>query len=88
VSYALELGKDNPSYMRSVLEATAQKNYSQLAQAFKMTCIQRFGVEKAARSARTTRSPSDRTPSRRCSRTSWRRSRRRARRPATGPLSI
>jgi hypothetical protein len=48
VSYALELGKDNPSYMRAVLEATEQKNYSQLAQAFKMTCIQRFGVEKAA----------------------------------------
>jgi len=48
VSYALELGKDNPSYMRAVLEATAQKNYNQLAQAFKMTCIQRFGVEKAA----------------------------------------
>src|SRR6188768_1443675 len=48
VSYALELGKDNPSYMRAVLEATAQKNYDQLAQAFKMTCIQRFGVEKAA----------------------------------------
>ena len=48
VSYALELGKDNPSYMRAVLEATAEKNYSQLAQAFKMTCIQRFGVEKAA----------------------------------------
>jgi hypothetical protein len=34
--------------MRSVLEATAQKNYNQLAQAFKMTCLQRFGVEKAA----------------------------------------
>jgi hypothetical protein len=48
VSYALELGKDNASYMRAVLEATAEKNYSQLAQAFKMTCIQRFGVEKAA----------------------------------------
>jgi hypothetical protein len=48
VSYALELGKDNPSYMRAVLEATAEKNYSQLAQAFKMTCMQRFGVEKAA----------------------------------------
>jgi len=31
-----------------VLEATAHKNYSQLAQAFKMTCLQRFGVEKAA----------------------------------------
>ena len=48
VSYALELGKDNASYMRAVLEATAEKNYSQLAQAFKMTCMQRFGVEKAA----------------------------------------
>jgi hypothetical protein len=48
VSYALELGKDNPGYMRAVLEATARKNYEQLAQAFKMTCLQRFGVEKAA----------------------------------------
>src|SRR5262245_6566456 len=48
VSYALELGKDNPSYMRAVLEATADKNYEQLAQGFKMTCLQRFGVEKAA----------------------------------------
>jgi hypothetical protein len=48
VSYALELGKDNAGYMRAVLEATEQKNYSQLAQAFKMTCLQRFGVEKAA----------------------------------------
>jgi len=48
VSYALELGKDNASYMRAVLEATAEKNYGQLAQAFKMTCLQRFGVAKAA----------------------------------------
>jgi hypothetical protein len=48
VSYALELGKDNPSYMRAVLEATAQKNYNQLAQGFKLTCLQRYGVEKAA----------------------------------------
>jgi hypothetical protein len=48
VSYALELGRDNANYMRAVLEATAQKNYGQLAQAFKMTCLQRFGVEKAA----------------------------------------
>ena len=48
VSYALELGKDNAAYMRAVLEATAQKNYEQLAQAYKLTCIQRFGVEKAA----------------------------------------
>jgi hypothetical protein len=48
VSYALELGKDNASYMRSVLESTTNKNYAQLAQSFKMTCMQRFGVEKAA----------------------------------------
>jgi hypothetical protein len=48
VSYALELGKDNPSYMRSVLESTANKNYLQLLQGFKLTCLERFGVEKAA----------------------------------------
>jgi hypothetical protein len=48
VSYALELGRDNPSYMRSVLESTANKNYQQLSQGFKLTCIQRYGVEKAA----------------------------------------
>jgi hypothetical protein len=48
VSYALELGKDNASYMRSVLESTANKNYQQLSQGFKLTCLQRFGVEKAA----------------------------------------
>jgi hypothetical protein len=48
VSYALELGKDNASYMRSVLESTTNKSYLQLAQGFKLTCLQRFGVEKAA----------------------------------------
>ncbi len=48
VSYALELGKDNASYMRSVLQSTVSKNYEQLSQGFRMTCIQRFGVEKAA----------------------------------------
>jgi hypothetical protein len=48
VSYALELGKDNPSYMRAVLESTVNKNYEQLEQGFKLTCLQRFGVEKAA----------------------------------------
>jgi hypothetical protein len=48
VSYALELGKDNASYMRAVLESTANKNYNQLAQGFKLTCMQRFGVQKAA----------------------------------------
>ncbi|HVZ88560.1 MAG TPA: hypothetical protein VHG72_16430 [Polyangia bacterium] len=48
VSYAMELGKDNPTYMRTVLEATGQKNYEQLAQGFKLTCLERFGVQKAA----------------------------------------
>ena len=47
VSYAMELGKDNPTYMRTVLEATGQKNYEQLAQGFKLTCVERYGVEKA-----------------------------------------
>src|SRR5438874_5234053 len=41
VSYALELGRDNADYMRSVLASTADKNYGQLAQAFKLTCLQR-----------------------------------------------
>src|SRR6266700_2387175 len=48
VSYALELGRDNANYMRSVLASTTDKNYSQLLQAFKLTCLQRFGVERAA----------------------------------------
>jgi hypothetical protein len=48
VSYALELGKVNPDYMRSVLASTAQKNYVQLEHAFALTCLQRFGVERAA----------------------------------------
>ena len=46
VSYALELGKENAYYMRSVLASTPNKNYTQLAQAFALTCIQRFGVER------------------------------------------
>jgi len=48
VSYALELGRDNADYMRSVLSSTTDKNYWQLAQAFKLTCLQRFGVARAA----------------------------------------
>lgn len=48
VSYALELGKDNAAYMKSVLASTSNKNYIQLAQAFALTCLQRFGVERAA----------------------------------------
>lgn len=48
VSYALELGRENAAYMRTVLAGTAQKNYLQLSTAFALTCLQRFGVEKAA----------------------------------------
>jgi hypothetical protein len=48
VSYALELGKDSAAYMRSILSSTKHKSYAQLARAFALTCIQRFGVERAA----------------------------------------
>ena len=46
VSYALELGKDSPLYMRTILSSTKDKNYHQLARAFAMTCLQRFGVTR------------------------------------------
>jgi len=46
VSYALELGKDSPVYMRTILSSTKDKNYQQLARAFAMTCVQRFGVTR------------------------------------------
>ena len=48
VSYALELGKDNASYMHDVLAATERKNYQQLSQAFALTCLQRYGVKREA----------------------------------------
>jgi len=48
ISYALDLGRDSPTYMRAVLAATDNKNYAQLAEAFALTCMQRFGVEKQA----------------------------------------
>jgi hypothetical protein len=44
----LELGKDNASYMRSVLASTSNKDYQQLAQAFVLTCLQRYGVRREA----------------------------------------
>jgi hypothetical protein len=47
VSYALELGKDNPTYMRSVLASTTDKSYARLANAFELTCQQRFGTTRA-----------------------------------------
>src|SRR5215831_15472277 len=46
VSYALELGKDNPEYMKSVLSSTADKNYTQLAHAFTVTCEQKYGLAR------------------------------------------
>ena len=46
VSYALELGKDNPDYMRSVLSNIGDKDYWRLARAFEPTCQQRYGVTK------------------------------------------
>jgi len=48
VSYALELGKDNAKYMHDVLAATEHKNYQQLGQAFRLTCLQRYGVKREA----------------------------------------
>jgi hypothetical protein len=48
VSYALELGKDNAKYMHDVLAATERKNYQQLGQAFRLTCMQRYGVRRDA----------------------------------------
>lgn len=47
VSYALELGKENPEYMRSVLANTKEKDYRRLASAFVVTCEQRYGLSRA-----------------------------------------
>ncbi|MFT3925017.1 MAG: hypothetical protein QM778_20955 [Myxococcales bacterium] len=44
VSYALELGKDSPSYMKSVLLSTTDKSYARLASSYEVSCQQRFGV--------------------------------------------
>jgi hypothetical protein len=49
VAYALELGRDNPTFMRTILANTPNKNYEQLAQAFKLTCLQRLGLQRGAR---------------------------------------
>lgn len=46
VSYALELGKDSPSYMKSVLLSTADKSYARLASSYELSCQQRFGVTR------------------------------------------
>ena len=47
VSYALELGKDNPDYMRSVLSNTTDKDYGRLLHAYLLTCAERYGVARA-----------------------------------------
>lgn len=46
VSYALELGKDNAEYMKSVLSNAPTKSYARLATAYELTCDQRFGVSR------------------------------------------
>jgi hypothetical protein len=46
VSYALELGMDSPAYMESVLLATSDKSYTRLANAYELTCQQRFGTTR------------------------------------------
>jgi hypothetical protein len=46
VSYALELGKENPDYMRSVLANTSGKDYFRLAHSFEPTCEQRYGLTR------------------------------------------
>jgi hypothetical protein len=46
VSYALELGKDNADYMRSVLVSTQDKSYSRLASAYELSCQVRFGITR------------------------------------------
>src|SRR5215831_19458693 len=46
VSYALELGKENPEYMRSVLANTEGKDYWRLAHSFEPTCEQRYGITR------------------------------------------
>jgi hypothetical protein len=46
VSYALELGKDNADYMKSVLGSTQDKSYPRLATAYELSCQVRFGLTR------------------------------------------
>jgi hypothetical protein len=48
VSYALELGKENPDFMKTVLSSTAAKNYEQMFNGFQLTCLQKYGVARAS----------------------------------------
>ena len=44
ISYALELGKDNPEYMKSVLANAGEKDYARLEHAYTLSCEDRFGT--------------------------------------------
>ncbi|MCA1663008.1 MAG: hypothetical protein LC659_01800 [Myxococcales bacterium] len=46
VSYALELGKDNPDYMQSVLANTSGKDYHRLSRAYVLSCEERYGIAR------------------------------------------
>jgi hypothetical protein len=46
VSYALELGKDNPEYMQSVLANTSGKDYLRLSRAFVLSCEEKYGIAR------------------------------------------
>jgi hypothetical protein len=47
VSYALELGKDNPEYMQSVLSNTSDKDYLRLSRSFVVSCEEKYGITRA-----------------------------------------
>src|SRR6266511_5914017 len=47
VSYALELGKDNPEYMAQVLANTGGKDYLRLSRAFVLSCEEKYGITRA-----------------------------------------
>jgi hypothetical protein len=44
IAYALELGKDNPEYMKTVLSNTANKDYTSLLRAYRLSCEERYGI--------------------------------------------
>jgi len=46
VSYALELGKDNPDYMESVLANTAGKDYHRLSRSYVLSCEEKYGIAR------------------------------------------
>jgi hypothetical protein len=46
VTYALELGKDRPDDMASVLANTRSKDYARLARAYSLSCEEKWGIER------------------------------------------